>query len=241
MTDLDKIRARLRALQAKTVEAGCTEAEALAAAEKMAELLSAHGLSADDLAAPEYCEHSIGLGRRSPLDKVWMAVAVFADCRGYYVRDRSSWSFAYFGRAQDVLVADYVHQVLRAACTKALSAFRESDTYRRRRKPSTRNQAVKAFLESLAAGLHDKLERGLWRRYGGPEDGPRARALITNNQATLKSVLEDRGQKFRPARALADAKGAFRDDAKACGHRAARAIDVNAGVAAGNKVAGVLG
>lgn len=241
MADLDKIRARLKALKAKTVANGCTEAEALAAAMKMAELLAANGLTPDDLEQPEYCEHSIGLGRRSPLDKVWIAVACFADCRGYYVRDGASWSFAYFGRAQDVLVADYVHQVLREACTKALSAFRASDTYRRRRKPSTRNQAVKAFMESLAAGLYDKLEHGLWRRYGGPEDGPRARALICNNQTHLKAMQEDQGRTFRSARALVKAKGAFRDDALAHGRRAARDIEVNAGVTAGAKVTGLLG
>jgi len=43
--DLDKLRARILALRAKTVDQGCTEEETLAAAAKVAELLDRHGLS----------------------------------------------------------------------------------------------------------------------------------------------------------------------------------------------------
>ena len=240
MADLDKVRAILRALKAKTVDNGCTEDEAMAAAEKMTELLSRHGLSEEDLAEAEYSETTIGLGRRSPLDRVWFAVARFVDCRGWYVRQGKGWGFAFFGRAQDVLVAEYVHDVLRSACDQALAVFRRSDLYTRRRKASTRNQAVKAFLEGLALGLVGKLDNGLWRRYGGFTDGPAALVLVKTAQATLEAALEAKGKRFRNARALATADGAFKRDAQHHGHRAAAGIDVNAGVAASNKVTGLL-
>ncbi|HYG91184.1 MAG TPA: DUF2786 domain-containing protein [Azospirillum sp.] len=239
MSDLERVRAVLRALKAKTVEHGCTEEEAMAAAEKMAELLSRHSLSEDDLVEAEYCETRVGIGRRSPLDSVWGAVARFADCRGYYVRG-GKLSYAFFGRAQDVLVAEYVYQVLRAACDQALAAFRRTDTYTRRRTAKTRNHAVKAFLEGLAAGLIHKLDAGLWRRYGGPEDGERALALVKANALQLDVALENQGVVFKKSRALVTTSGAFKNEARSRGHQAARGIEVNAGVAAGNKVAGVL-
>ena len=44
MNERSKIAARIRALLAKTVENGCTEAEALSAAAKVAELLDRHDL-----------------------------------------------------------------------------------------------------------------------------------------------------------------------------------------------------
>lgn len=241
MSDLERVRAVLRALKAKTVENGCTEDEALAAAEKMSELLYRHGLSEEDLAEAEYCETKIGIGRRSPLDRVWGAVARFADCKGYYVRScNRTLSYAFFGRAQDVLVAEYVYDVLRAACDQALAAFRRTDTYTRRRTAKTRNQAVKAFLEGLARGLSFKLRDGLWRRYGGRDDGERAMALITANQAQLEAAMTADGKVLRQARSLKPTTGAFKNEAQAHGHQAARNIEVNAGVAAGNKVAGVL-
>ena len=44
-TELGKVKARIRALAAKTVERGCSEAEAMAAAAKVGELLDVYGLS----------------------------------------------------------------------------------------------------------------------------------------------------------------------------------------------------
>jgi len=238
--NLDKVRAVLRALKAKTVENGCTEDEAMAAAEKMAELLSRHGLSEDDLTEAEYCEVKIGIGRRSPLDNAWLAVSRFADCRGYYDRRDGKLMFCFFGRAQDVLVAEYVYEVLRAACDQALATFRHTDAYTRRRKPKTRNHAVKAFLEGLAVGLIKKLDAGLWRRYGAEVDGDRALALIKSNRDQIDAQLGRQGASLKSCRALATADGAFKDQARSQGYQAARTIDVNAGVAAGNKVTGVL-
>ncbi|MBV8869700.1 MAG: DUF2786 domain-containing protein [Acetobacteraceae bacterium] len=47
--ELDRLIGRIQALRAKTVEQGCTEQEALAAAEKVAELLDRYGLSLSEL------------------------------------------------------------------------------------------------------------------------------------------------------------------------------------------------
>ncbi|TAJ39849.1 MAG: DUF2786 domain-containing protein, partial [Reyranella sp.] len=81
MSDLDSLLKRLQALRAKTVENGCTEGEALAAAEKVAELLDRHDLSLSDLeirAAP--CERRVyetHLKKRIPLDECIGAIAAF--------------------------------------------------------------------------------------------------------------------------------------------------------------------
>ena len=45
----DRLRSRIAALAAKTIANGCTEAEALAAAAKVAELLDRHALSMSDV------------------------------------------------------------------------------------------------------------------------------------------------------------------------------------------------
>ncbi len=50
MTPADRLRARLRALLDKTVANGCTEAEALAAAEKARAIMAERGISDADLA-----------------------------------------------------------------------------------------------------------------------------------------------------------------------------------------------
>lgn len=47
----EKIAAKIRALRAKTVENGCTEAEALSAAEMLAKLLAQYNMTLDWLLA----------------------------------------------------------------------------------------------------------------------------------------------------------------------------------------------
>ena len=51
--DLDRVLARIQALRAKTVDRGCTEQEALAAAGKVAELLDRYGLSLSEVELKE--------------------------------------------------------------------------------------------------------------------------------------------------------------------------------------------
>ena len=83
--DLVKLVQRIRALRAKTVEQGCTEAEALAAAEKVAELLDRHGLSMSELDLRKQTCEGIGVEtsrkRRGPIDDCMAVIAPFFDCR----------------------------------------------------------------------------------------------------------------------------------------------------------------
>ena len=83
---LDKLKTRIQALRAKTIDNGCTEDEALAAAAKVAELLDRYDLSLTDVemrAAPcERREFETHRKKRIPLDDCIGAVAHFCDCRG---------------------------------------------------------------------------------------------------------------------------------------------------------------
>jgi len=158
-----------------------------------------------------------------------------ADKSGIVWTDKVTWCF--FGREQDVLVAEYVYDVMRAACAAALAQFRQTELYRRRRTAKTRAAAVRAFQEGLADALVRKLRLGLWRRYGG---GDRGWALIRATGAELDAVRDRRGKNFRDSRPIAQAKGRFKDDGKIAGQRAGAEIDVVAGVAGGVPVRGLL-
>ena len=69
---LDKLKARIQALRAKTTDNGCTEDEALSAAAKVAELLDRHDLSLTDIEIrDEHCERiefETWRKKRIPLD-----------------------------------------------------------------------------------------------------------------------------------------------------------------------------
>ena len=110
--DLDRLKARIQALRAKTVENGCTEQEALAAA-KVADLLDQHDLSLSDVEIrEESCERAVvetWHRQRVPLDGCVNAIAAFCDCRVW--REKNSEGehrYVFFGLSPDVAVAQYV-------------------------------------------------------------------------------------------------------------------------------------
>lgn len=118
--DLDKLRARIQALRSKTVERGCTEEEALAAAAKVADLLDRHGLSLSELEMRQQaCEGfaiETGRRRRAPIDDSVGAVAEFCDCR-YWIETNGvgELRFIFFGLPADVSGARCLYDMIVAA------------------------------------------------------------------------------------------------------------------------------
>lgn len=163
--DLSKLRQRLAALRNMTTANGCTEAEALAAAEKAAELLASTGMTDIELDASLMEGLPVDIGaRRRPIDSVWITVAVFAECHGYLERVGNRWRWVYFGDPANILVAEYVHEVVRRAARTAAREFRAGEVYRRRRTARTKAQVLKALEEGFALGIAPKIMAGLWRR-----------------------------------------------------------------------------
>ena len=93
-TDRDRLRVRIAALRAKTLANGCTEAEVLAAAAKVADLLERYALSMSDveIQASPCIEAAFETARkkRVPLDGCVGAVAVVLRVPGV-ARERASW------------------------------------------------------------------------------------------------------------------------------------------------------
>ena len=82
---LDRLKTRIQGLRFKTTDNGCTEAEALLAAMKVAELLDRYDLSLTDVeirnSPCEQREYQTYRKKRIPLDDCVGAVANFCDCR----------------------------------------------------------------------------------------------------------------------------------------------------------------
>ena len=82
---LDRLKTRIQGLCSKTTDNGCTEAEALLAATKVAELLDRYDLSLTDVeirnSPCEEREYQTDRKKRIPLDDCVGAVANFCDCQ----------------------------------------------------------------------------------------------------------------------------------------------------------------
>lgn len=156
MSDREKLLAKIRALTAKTVSAGCTEAEALAAAEKAAALMREHQISD---AIVEMDQGSIGVkfNTKSPKAPLCSIVAYCTNCRSIHTRNGSVRTVVYVGYAPGPQIACYLHDVVHRAVDTATRDFRQGSFYRARRSEKTRRKAV----EDFHVGMVQRLSRRL--------------------------------------------------------------------------------
>ncbi len=238
--DRKKLREIIAALKARTEANGCTEAEAMTAAEKVAELLSKHGM--DDAAELEFDQWRVEIGRRTVVDKLWGYVATFCHCKLWYQKDFLSkgWTVVYFGRWNDVAVAEYLHGMLDHHITSATKAFKKTKDYTRRRSPKTKREATKAFQEGMVNALADKLWTIQWRRVPRVE-GTNHQALVLSPLGAVEAELERRGMTFS-SKGLAPVKGTGKrfDNERAGGAAAGRSVDINAAMT-GTRSGGAAG
>ncbi len=202
MADLNAIKEKIRKLREMNPARGCTEAEAEAAAAAAMRLMTEYGLSVDDV---EYGEITLDTfaPRRHVADAVWGTVAHVCRCTGTFRRDMPRLAITYHGRLSDILVVEYLHQLVLGALRRGAQDFRASDYYRRRRLPRTRAQALKTFLDGMASGMDASLMQLWWRSVKDDRDAQEAHSRAIEAAGAARS----RRMRIRDSRALAAPKG----------------------------------
>ena len=195
----ERIKAKIDALRAKTRAAGCTEAEAIAAAELAARLMADHGLSEADMAMDE----AVGVGetiRATWRTKLGCAIAVCTNCASF-IDDRGvrNTTIVFTGRAPGPEIAVYLRDVCIRAVEAELRRFKAGTFYRRRRSAATRRQAAADF----ADGMVDRLTRRLYEMFRPTLDTTaiaEARAAVAERHGDLVShPLQERETRFSEA------------------------------------------
>jgi len=159
---LDKLKTRIQALRAKTIDNGCTEDEALSAAAKVAELLDRYDLSLTDVeireAPCERREYETHRKKRIPLDDCIGAVANFCDCRVWREKNQAGETrYVFFGLRSDIEVAHYLTELIDSAVRFELGRYKMSAAYRRFRHQD-RHMANSSFTLGMVASIADKLK-----------------------------------------------------------------------------------
>jgi hypothetical protein len=198
--ELDKVLSRIQALRGKTVEQGCTEAEALLAAGKVAELLDQYGLTLSeiDMKAQSCAGEGIETNRRrrSPLDECAGVIAMFCDCRSWYEMTPQGYiRHIFFGLPADVAGARYLFEKIEEAFETETAAFKRSELYGQH--PSDkRRSATTSFQAGLGHGINAKLRRlkaerdKAFRASGGRDLVPVKRHVIEDELAALGMRLK---------------------------------------------------
>jgi hypothetical protein len=157
----ESILARIRALTSKTVEAGCTEGEAVAAAAKVAELMDRYGFATADLEEKEEitAETFFAPGKRlGSLRSLCVDIASFCDVKVWATRPSRSEAAGvrYFGRESDVQVALYLTHLLDTAMRGAWS-----DHYNRFLRSADDRLNGRTLRAAFEAGMRSRLRSRL--------------------------------------------------------------------------------
>jgi hypothetical protein len=198
--ELDKVLSRIQALRGKTVERGCTEAEALMAASKVAALLDQYGLTLSEIAMKAQACAGEGIEtnrrRRSPLDECAGVIAGFCDCRTWYeITPQGYIRHIFFGLPADVAGARYLYEKIEEAFDTETAAFKRSKLYDRH--PSgKRHGATTSFQAGMGHGICAKLNRlkaerdAAFRAGGGRDLVPVKQNVIEDELAALGMRLK---------------------------------------------------
>jgi hypothetical protein len=165
--ELARVKTRIKALTDKTVANGCTEAEAMAAAEMVGRLLERYALSMDEIEVREarcvQVEVPIGGKRRRPIDGCIPAIARFCDCKVWLARGGEATDgaempsvprYVFFGFETDTALALYLYGVIDRAIGTELVGFKAA-------KPQLRavglRRAADSFQHGIAARVAERL------------------------------------------------------------------------------------
>ncbi|WP_237476598.1 DUF7168 domain-containing protein [Lichenibacterium dinghuense] len=161
-TERDRLKGRIAALLAKTVQNGCTEGEALSAAAKVAELLDRHALSLTDVEIRESVCNSVAFAsrhrKRVPLDACIGAIAAFCDCRVWREKTADGGvSHVFFGLPEDAAAARDLAETVDDAVRAELGRYKTSRDYARF-DTRDRHTVNASFVLGMVNGIAGKLD-----------------------------------------------------------------------------------
>jgi len=157
MSITENIKTKIRALQNKTVKNGCTEAEAMSAAQMAAKLMAEYKLSDASVCMTEKASRSKQKGKSS-LGKLWAVIAWCTNTKCIVLGFDNGTLINFVGRDPRPEIAVYLREVCERAIQTELKKFRSSSFYKSRRKQATKRAASLDFIEGMVIRLCVRLQ-----------------------------------------------------------------------------------
>lgn len=220
--ELEKVKGRIRALAARTIDRGCSEAEALAAAQKVGELLEVYGLTMSEVELrQEACiqrEVVITGPRLQAVSIIFMAVIRLTGARGW---TNGRTNLVLFGLEPDVLMGEYLLHLVAGAVDHEEAVFRASDAYRRSRQmPQQRLRSFRyGFAERVSARLDELADHRAATQAAVQPSGGGGTALVVAKEKRIEEAFRGLGIRLRSrstTRQVSD-RGAYRQGQAAGG------------------------
>ncbi|KZL05541.1 DUF2786 domain-containing protein [Pseudovibrio sp. Ad26] len=157
MTDTNKITERIRKLMEMTVGNGCSEAEALSAAQKAAALMREYNLTIDTVEISEKRTSSKTRGY-GVIDDLWPVIAKCTNTSCIIETVGGLIWVKYIGKAPGPEIACYLREVCERAVKREVKIFHKSERYRRARSRRSRRRLSHDFTLALCFSLAQKLK-----------------------------------------------------------------------------------
>lgn len=185
----ESVIGKIRALLSKTVANGATEAEAIAAAAKAAEMMTKYDLSMDEVdvrdSGTRRKSYSLDPEFRNHVVTVAVAIAEMTGTRFWLDGPRSiSRAGVFFGLPHDVEIACYLLDVCESAMRRETEAFERTIALFRRTIRSARRDA---FLTGMSRRISERIRELAWTRRST------ANALVPVKEELIKKAMEDEG------------------------------------------------
>jgi hypothetical protein len=199
--ELDRVIQRILALREKTVDRGCTEAEAMAAAAKIAELLDRHELTLDEITVRQSACDGVAVQttrrRQAPIDACVQPVARFCDCRAWSEESATgALRFVFFGLPADVAAARFLHDLIETTFETETAAFRKTTIYLEG-DSGERRTALHSFQIGLATGITTKLGALKRARRAAANSKSSGFDLVAVKQCVVEEEIDKLGLNFR--------------------------------------------
>ena len=189
-TDKKSIARKIRLLRERTVENGCSEAEAMSALEAAARLVEEYGIDERDLVMERVLEETREAKVRNNRKTVHVATkycaSPIAQLLGVKVW-KSGNAVVFFGFDTDVEVAEYLYAVCKEAVDGGWRGFiRENPA----RSKAERAHQYKAFTMGMAERLGERIEKLDWEKAERTRTrGDNAMVLVDRKMDAVENAL----------------------------------------------------
>jgi len=201
----ESVLKKIRALLAKTMEAGCTKAEALAAIEKANALIAAHEITETEL---NLTKQEKAILRREPAEtkdphlikyRLIYAVSHFCGCRAW--RESGGKALTFCGLPSDAQLATWMLDTLTAFVQNELvNHLIEVGPSR-----GERRQVIRDFVIGCTDRISDRLNKLREQRDLAAAPTSNARALVVVKDAAIEVKMDELGIHLRSGSGLCGA------------------------------------
>ena len=198
--EIENVINKIRKLCTRTIDRGCTEAEALSSAAMVGELLKVYNLSLDKVFLEQQrCIQGIVLlnrMNRAPVDRCVPAIATMCDCKVWFDKWSETSKYIFFGLETDVEMAKYLYANIQQAFFTELKVFKYTEMYME--SDIHRKKLTTSFQRGMAGRVSQRLREMTNQRHSEEEKSVSIPFLVVENSntPTRNSILHIKRNKI---------------------------------------------